>query len=89
MLSHHILIVRLHEVGDGAACPRVQHLLAILTVLSHHLMVLLLFLLELVVEGLKLGALIAGPRREHRVNVLTQGHLRTESIHLVVVAVSG
>ena len=86
VLVHHILVVRLHEIGYAATRSRIQHLLAVLAVLSHHL-VMLLLLLELVVEGLELGALVVGPRREHSVYVLTQGHLWTESVHLVVVAV--
>ena len=59
VLLHHLLVVvRLHEVGDAAAGPRIQHLLAVLAVLRHHLVMLLLLLLKLVVEGLELGALV-------------------------------
>ena len=59
VLLHHLLVVvRLHEVGDTAARPRIQHLLAVLAVLRHHLVMLLLLLLKLVVEGLELGALV-------------------------------
>ena len=59
VLLHHLLVVvRLHEVGDAAARPRIQHLLAVLAVLRHHLVMLLLLLLKLVVEGLELGALV-------------------------------
>lgn len=87
VLAHHILVVRLHEVRDAAASPLVQHLLAVLTVLRHHLVVLLLLLLQLIVESVELCALAARTRRKHRVDVLTKRNLGTEPIiHLVVVA---
>ena len=73
ILMHHLLvIVALHEVRDSASRSRIEHLLAVLTLLAHHLMVLLLFLLEFVVESLELGALIGRTRRENCVDVLAE-----------------
>ena len=86
ILMHHLLVVvALHEVRNSSARSWVEHLLTVLTLLAHHLMMLLLLLLELVVEGLELGALVGRARREDCVDVLPEGDLRAESVHLVVV----
>lgn len=58
MLVHHVLVVRLHEVGDATSASAVEHLLAILAVLGHHVVMLLLLLFQFVVEGLELGTLV-------------------------------
>ena len=50
---------------------------------------LLFLLLQLVVEGLELGVLVRGPSREDSVDVLAEGDLWTETVHLVVVRVAG
>ena len=88
VVLHHLLIVRLHEVGDAAAAPSIEHLLAVLALLAHHLVMLLLFLLQFVVEGLELRGLVRRARREDRVDVLPEGDLGTEPVHLVVVRVA-
>ena len=86
VVVHHLLVVvALHEVRDAATGAWVEHLLAVLALLAHHLVVRLLLLLEFVVEGLELGALARLARREDGVNVLSEADLRAETIHLVVV----
>jgi hypothetical protein len=81
------VVVRLHEVRDATTSSRVQHLLAVLAVLGHHVVMLLLLLLELVVESMELGGLTT-TRGEHRVDVLAEGDLWAEPVHLVVKATS-
>ena len=86
ILMHYLLVVvALHEVRNSTARSWIEHLLTVLTLLAHHLMMLLLLLLELVVKGLELGALVGRARREDCVDVLPEGDLWAESIHLVVV----
>lgn len=86
LLLHHLLmVIALHEVRDAASAALVQHLLTRLRVLTHHLVVLLLFLLQFIVQRLELAILRACATAEHRVDVLTEGDLRTEAIHLVIV----
>ena len=48
-------------------------------------MVLLLLLLELVVEGLELGALVGGAGREDGVYILSERYFGAEPVDLVVV----
>ena len=76
LLDHLLVVVGLHEVGNArCAGSRVQHLLAVLAVLSHHLMVLLFLLLQLVVESLELSTLVVRSR-EDGVDVLAERDLR-------------
>ena len=49
---------------------------------------LLLLLLQFVVEGLELGALIRRVRRKYGVDVLTKRDLRAETIHLIIIRAS-
>jgi len=49
-----LLLVGLHEVREATSSSLVQHLLTVLGILTHHLVVMLLLLLELVVESLEL-----------------------------------
>ena len=86
ILSNHLrVVVGLHKVRYAATGSWVEHLLAVLAVLGHHLVVLLLLLLELVVECMELGGLTTA-RGEHRVDVLAEGDLWAEPVHLVVKA---
>ena len=52
-----MLVVTLHEIGKTTSLSGIKHLLAVLCVASHKLSMVLL-LLELVVKGLELLALI-------------------------------
>ena len=52
-----LLLVGLHEIREAASASLVKHLLAVLRVLTHHLVLLLLLLLKLVVESLELMVL--------------------------------
>ena len=85
---HGLVIIRLHKVRDASGCSRVEHLLAVLTLLRHHLLMLLLLLLELVVESLELSTLAWLTWGEDCVNVLTKRYFGTEAIHLVVIGVT-
>lgn len=48
-------------------------------------MMLLLFLLQLVVEGLELATLIALSACKHRIDILAKRDFWTESVHLLVI----
>lgn len=85
ILVHNLLVVRLHEVRDATAPAWVQHRLAVLALLTHHLVVLQLLLLQLVVECLELGTLVGRAGGKDSVDILAEGDLRAETIHLVVV----
>ena len=75
------MIVALHEVGDAGSASRIQHLLARLRVLSHHLMVrVVLLLLQLVVKSLELAVLGYCATAENSVDVLTDLDLRAETV---------
>lgn len=87
-MHHLLMVVRLHEVGDAAPTSSVEHLLAVLALLAHHLLMLLLLLFQLVVESVELGALIRRACGEDRVDILAEGDLRAETVHLVVVGVA-
>ena len=88
MCIHGLVIIRLHKVRDASGCSRVEHLLAVLTLLRHHLLMLLLLLLELVVESLELSTLAWLTWWKDCVNVLTKRYFGTEAIHLVVIGVT-
>lgn len=85
---HHLgVVVRLHKVWYAPSSSRVEHLLASLAVLGHHLVVVMLLLLfEFVVECMELCTLSSVRRGEDCIDVLSQRDLWAESIYLVVVA---
>lgn len=72
LLDNLLVVVALHEVRDAASAPRVQHLLTRLRVLGHHLVMLLLLLLQLIVERLELAVLVGCPSAENRIYVLSE-----------------
>ena len=75
------MIVALHEVGDAGSASRIQHLLARLRVLSHHLMVrVVLLLLQLVVKCLELAVLGHRAAAEDIVDVLPDLDLGAETV---------
>ena len=93
-----LLLVGLHEIWEATSTSLVYHLLTILRILTHHLVLMLLLLLELVVESLELVVLwgmtmtsmrvrtmctVALWTWKHIIDVLAQADFRTESIHYV------
>jgi len=88
LLDNLLVVVALHEVRDATSAPRVQHLLTRLGVLSHHLVMLLLLLLQLIVERLELAVLVGHSSAKNRIYVLTKGHFGAEAIHLVIIRAS-
>ena len=82
-----MVLVALHEIRDATGAARIaKHLLTRLRVLAHHL--LLLFLLQLIVEGLELAIVGATSwPTKHSIDVLAKRYLWAETVHLVVVGV--
>ena len=93
-----LLLVGLHEIWESASTSLVYHILTILRILTHHLVLMLLLLLELVVESLELvvlwGVAMTGMRMrtmstvalwtcKHIIDILAQADFWTESIHQV------
>ena len=88
LLDNLLVVIALHKVRDAASAPRVQHLLTRLRVLGHHLVMLLLLLLQLIVERLELAVLVGCSSAENRIYVLSEWDFGTEAIHLVIIRAS-
>ena len=88
LLLNHLLVIAvtaLLKVRDASSSTRIQHLLARLRIQWHHLVMDLLFLLQLVVQCLELIFLRYDAAAVACIIVLSELHLRAKAIYLIVV----